>query len=298
MVKNKISILIVEDDESTQKSLTLVLKKKGYEIEAAESGKKALTKAKKKFFNLVLLDLNLPDINGIELIDLLKKMHPDIIIIIVTGQATMENAVQALNQGASGYVTKPVDFDDVLAKIIDCLEKQRLNIENKRLLQEVQKELTNRKQAEEALRRSEKIFKSFYTMTPAMLHMIDSNNKLVDVNDRWLSVLGYERSEVIGHAPGDFMTKKSWHYAKTVAIPEVMKTGRIDNVEYQFVKKNGKIVDILLSGIVENDKEGNLIWFLAVLTDITERKHLAKQLQEAQRLEVVGVSWRGEWRTT
>ena len=128
MVKNKISVLIVEDDESTCKSLTLVLNKKGYEIKSTGSGSKALKIAKKKFFNLILLDLNLPDVNGLELIEPFKKIDPDIIVIIVTGQATMENAVQALNKGASGYVTKPLDLDEVLAKIIECLEKQRLNL--------------------------------------------------------------------------------------------------------------------------------------------------------------------------
>ena len=125
---------------------------------------------------------------------------------------------------------------------------------------------------EHKLKESEERYRTLYTKTPAMLHSIDKNSRLVDVSDRWLEVLGYERDEVIGRKGPEFLTEESRLYAETVAIPAFFKTGYANNVSYQFVKKNGEIIDILLSGIAEYDAEDHIIRSLAVLDDVTERK--------------------------
>ena len=140
-MEEKAQILIVDDDESTRKSLSLIFKKKGYETHTAGTGKEALAAAKGKLFNAALLDIRLPDILGIELIKPLRQIHPDIAIIMATGFASLDTAVLALNEGAVGYITKPLNMDEVLAKVADVLEKQRLVQENRRLVEEVRREL-------------------------------------------------------------------------------------------------------------------------------------------------------------
>ncbi|MCH8901479.1 MAG: PAS domain S-box protein, partial [Chloroflexi bacterium] len=145
----------------------------------------------------------------------------------------------------------------------------------------VSRDVTERQRAEEALRESEERYRSLYTKTPGMLHSIDASGRLVEVSDRWLEVLGYERSEVIGRKSTDFLTAESRQYAETVSLPKFWKTGRVRDVAYQFVKKNGEIVDVLLSAIGERDLEGNVVRTLAVLDDITERK----QAEAALRLQ-------------
>jgi PAS domain S-box-containing protein len=147
----KESILIVDDDETTRKILTLIFGKKGYETETAGTGREAIEKAQGRFFNVALLDIRLPDMEGVELLAPLKEMHPDIVVILATGHASLETVVQALNEGASAYITKPLNVDEVLATVRKALEKQRLAMENKRLYQEIQRELAERKWAEEAL---------------------------------------------------------------------------------------------------------------------------------------------------
>jgi signal transduction histidine kinase len=147
----KESILIVDDDEGTRKSLSLLFKKKGYEIETAGTGEEAIKKAQKRFFNVVLLDIKLPDMKGIELLAPLKEIHPDMVMIMVTAHASLENAISALNEGASFYITKPLNMDEVLSTIREVMEKQHLVIENRQLLREVQRELAERKRAEEEL---------------------------------------------------------------------------------------------------------------------------------------------------
>lgn len=123
------NILIIEDDESTRKTLTLVLGKKGYATETARTGKEALEKAKKRSFDVTLLDIKLPDMEGMELVAPLKELHPDLAVIVITGYASLETALRALKEGAADYITKPLDMEKVLEAIGEGLEKQRLVVE-------------------------------------------------------------------------------------------------------------------------------------------------------------------------
>jgi signal transduction histidine kinase len=133
-------ILVVDDDESTCRSLSLIFNKAGYETETADTAREAIEKAKVGFFNVALLDIKLPDMDGIELLPLLKQMHPDMVEIMVTGHASLETAVQALDKEASAYITKPMNMDEVMVAVQEALEKQRLVIE--------------KRSAEEALRKA------------------------------------------------------------------------------------------------------------------------------------------------
>jgi len=121
----KESILIVDDDKSTCRSLALILGKKGYETGTAETGREALEKAKGRFFNVALLDIKLPDVEGVELLAPLKKMHPDMIVLMITGHASLESAVRTSLEGALAYITKPLNMDSVLTAVREALEKQR-----------------------------------------------------------------------------------------------------------------------------------------------------------------------------
>jgi len=113
-----------------------------------------LKRAQERFFNLTLLDIKLPDMEGVELIALLKEMHPDMAVIMITGYASLETAIQALNNGASAYITKPLNMDDVLATVREALDKQRLIIQ-KRLVEEALKRTTqDLKQTVEGLRQA------------------------------------------------------------------------------------------------------------------------------------------------
>lgn len=149
----KESVLVVDDDHSTCKILSLLFKRKGYDIETAHTGQEAIEKAQTRFFNVVLLDIKLPDMQGVELLAPLKELHPDMEIIMITAHASLETAMSALNHGASLYITKPLNLEEVLPPVREVLEKQRLAMENKRLLQELKRELTERKLAEEKLKK-------------------------------------------------------------------------------------------------------------------------------------------------
>jgi DNA-binding response OmpR family regulator len=117
-------ILVVDDDENIQKSLSTVLQEKGYSVDVAADGKEAIAKSKAKFYNLALVDIRLPDMDGVELLTAMRETVPRMVKIIITGYPSLENAIEAVNRGADGYMTKPYTIDDLLAKIKENLEKQ------------------------------------------------------------------------------------------------------------------------------------------------------------------------------
>jgi two-component system response regulator PilR (NtrC family) len=117
-------ILIIDDDENIRKVLQTILEDEGYYIETAETAKKGIEKSEESFFNLALIDIRLPDMEGIELLTKLRETKPKMRKIIVTGYPTLQNAVSAVNKGADGYVLKPFDVEKILATIKEQLQKQ------------------------------------------------------------------------------------------------------------------------------------------------------------------------------
>jgi len=124
LTENIPKILIVEDDENIRKTMSNILQQKGYKTDTAKSGKEAEQKAKTNFYNLALLDIKLPDMEGTQLLAKLHENTPKMVKIMVTGYPSLENAMEALNQGADAYVTKPVKPAKLLALIKEKLEKQ------------------------------------------------------------------------------------------------------------------------------------------------------------------------------
>jgi DNA-binding NtrC family response regulator len=138
-------ILVIDDDESVRRSLEAVLKEDGYEVDVAENGKEAIAKSKARLYNLALVDLRLPDMDGIELLTALREAVPKMVKIIITGYPSMENAIEAVNRGADGYIVKPYTMQDLLRKIKEHLQKQQ---EAKKYSEEKVKEYIETRAAE------------------------------------------------------------------------------------------------------------------------------------------------------
>jgi DNA-binding NtrC family response regulator len=118
-------ILIVDDDENIRKVLTTILEEEGYVIESVDTAKKAIERTKRKAYNIALIDIRLPDMEGIELLTKMKDTTPKMRKIIITGYPTIQNAVEAVNRGADAYILKPFDMEKVLKKIAEELERQQ-----------------------------------------------------------------------------------------------------------------------------------------------------------------------------
>lgn len=124
-MEQKGSILIVDDDPSIRKVMAAILEEKGYKVDTAETGKIAIQKTRTKFYNLALLDIRLPDMEGTELLTQMKQTTPPMIKIMVTGYPSLQNAVEALNKGAHAFIIKPLNIDQALKIIENLLEKQK-----------------------------------------------------------------------------------------------------------------------------------------------------------------------------
>ncbi len=119
-----VRILVVDDEESIRKSLAAVLAQKGYAVDTAENGKEAIEKSETKSYNLALVDIRLPDMDGVRLLASMKETVPKMVKIILTGYPSVENAVEAVNKGADGYIVKPFDMNKLLDMIKEHLKKQ------------------------------------------------------------------------------------------------------------------------------------------------------------------------------
>ncbi len=130
-------ILIVDDEQGIQKALIKFLTSQGYEVDGASDGAEAIEKFKSISYDLVISDLKMPTMTGIELIHYLKEIHPRVATIIMTGFASIETAVEAIKAGAFHYITKPFQLDDVLMLVEKALKFRRLESENEILKKQV-----------------------------------------------------------------------------------------------------------------------------------------------------------------
>ncbi len=136
----KSRILIVDDEESIREFLEIMLKKEGYEITTAVDGLNAKEILTKKSFDMIISDMQMPNMTGIELLKHVKESYPDIVFMIITAFGTTETAVEAMKMGAYDYVTKPFKIDEVRLNIANALRSQNLEVENRVLRRELVKE--------------------------------------------------------------------------------------------------------------------------------------------------------------
>jgi YesN/AraC family two-component response regulator len=127
METKKNSILVVDDEPGICKTLKMLFEKKWYEVSYALTGKEAVRTLKKRKFNVALLDIKLPDMEGKKLIPIFKKIHPDIKIVMMTGHSTKDNTIKSLNAGASYYFEKPFNVEELLTKTNELIEQQNKN---------------------------------------------------------------------------------------------------------------------------------------------------------------------------
>jgi len=121
----KKSILVIDDDEVVLKNFKAILELGGYNVDTAVTGKEAVDKSNASFYNLALIDIRLPDMEGTQLLTTMRDTVPKMVKIIVTGYPSLENAKDAVNMGADGYIVKPImDTNEFLQKIKEHLKKQ------------------------------------------------------------------------------------------------------------------------------------------------------------------------------
>lgn len=126
-------ILVVDDEMGIREGCKRVLSAEGYAVDDAENGNAGLEKVKENAYDLLLVDLMMPGISGLELIAKIHLIDPEIILVVITGHATIETAVEAMKKGAYDYLPKPFPPDALIAIVRRGLEKRTLRKEAKKL---------------------------------------------------------------------------------------------------------------------------------------------------------------------
>ena len=177
----KANILVLDDDPVVRRALTDILTDKGYQVQTAVCGAEGLEKAKKQDFNLALVDIRLPDVSGMEVLQALKEMDPDVEVLIITAYPGLETTTKAVRLGAYDYVVKPFADADLLLRVRSALERQRLALTNRQLLQETPDILGS--------------------MLDAVI-VANPDGTIRTLNRAALELLGYAEQEIIGQPVG------------------------------------------------------------------------------------------------
>lgn len=119
-------ILVVEDDQDIRELLVETLKRSDFEVDTAENGKKGLEKFRKQNFDLILTDIRMPVMDGLNMLKKIKRADPRMPIVVVTAYPSVDSAVECLVEGADDYLVKPIKFDDLNVKIQKALEKRKI----------------------------------------------------------------------------------------------------------------------------------------------------------------------------
>ena len=151
------SVLIIDDEAAIRESLETLLELEGYGVESAASGEEGLTRIGERSFDLVLLDLALPDRNGMDLLAEIRLQDPGLSIIMVTAYGTVENAVKAMQAGAANFIQKPWDNEKLLADVRAAVARHRAEEENVQL----KRALKQRYNFENIVGKSEPMLKIF-----------------------------------------------------------------------------------------------------------------------------------------
>ena len=200
------SILIVDDDVNVCTTLSDILSENGYIVHTAYTGKDGLISDKK--FNVAIIDIKLPDMDGIELLTRLKKMHPESQFIMATGFASLQNSVKALNEGAYAYLMKPMTMDEVLWTLKRALEEQRLKLQ---------------------LEVSEKKYRMIVENSlDGIIRTRFEDDTVLSVNPSLCKLLEYQPDEILGRSS---MELGIW------VDPEVRKE------VYEILEKDGQVLD-------------------------------------------------------
>ena len=118
-------ILVVDDEKHVRDSCIRLLQRKRFDADGAESGEIALEKLKKESYDLVLLDVRMPGMDGIEVLRQAKQIVPDLLVLVLTGHGTIDTANEAMELGAAGFIRKPIAIENLAESIAEALQRKR-----------------------------------------------------------------------------------------------------------------------------------------------------------------------------
>ncbi len=281
-------ILIVDDEPRMCESLRLLLGKQGYDIQTATSGNEALGLISHESFDLALLDLVMPDMDGHQLMDQINAHFPDTIVIVITGHASLDSAVWALRRGAYDYLRKPFEYEELIKRVQNAINQKQLTSE---------KAVINGK-----LELSEKRYRYLIHNSPDIIYTLDDKGHFSFVSDAVERLLGFKPHDLIGKPytaiiHDEDLEKAKLHFderrtgARANAGIELRLKVAADDGTGKGTEARHLTVELKSTGMYDKPVPENGVRFVGthgVARDISERNRLEAQLQQAKKMEAIG----------
>ncbi len=260
-----VNILIVDDEKGIREGCRRILSAEGYLVDTAENGKAGLEQVRTKPYDLLLVDLMMPVMGGLDMMAQVKEYDPEIIMIVITGFATIETAVDAMKHGAYDYVPKPFTPDQLLAVINRGLEKRRLRVEAQRLMEERDQKLL------EVANETSKIHAIVHSMADGVL-VFNREKQLVLWNPSALKMLNLGEHLETGQDMREILPQEP--LAEIIArafAPNSMKYTMISE-EVDLADPEKKTLMVNVSTV--RDEKGQELGVVSTLRDITSLKEI------------------------
>ncbi len=259
-------VLVIDDDPGTCETIGDVLQARGIDVQTTTRGKTALERLAHAPVDVAIVDIRLPDLPGLELLDAARMIRPDLEAIVITGYASVATAVQAINTAAFAYFVKPFDMNQLLVALDKALEKQRLA---------------------RALRESEERYRLLIDSIGDAVFLLDLEGRVVFANRRAVDLSGCPEADLLGRPLLALLAPEGARAVEAPLAAANVGTGVLPVHDVRLLRQDGRSlwVDVTVSGVV---KGGRLVGRLGVMHDITEKKRLEDQLRHSQKLEAVG----------
>jgi len=281
-------ILIVDDELQICESLNILLSRQGYDITTVQSGQKALEILEHNQFDLLLLDMVIPDLSGFEIMDHVNNHWYDLLIIVITGNASIESAVKALKKGAYDYLRKPFEYEELLSRVGNALNQQKLGYEKKIV--------------DGKLARSEERYQYLVQNSPDIIYMLDNKNNFTFVNLVAEELLGFSNSQLtdqhftkivhkddIEKANRFITANGAYDYPSSVMELKLISSKR-ENIFRLFEIKHIAIKLNPLEPMTNKNPENNqdIVGVYGVARDITYKKQLENRVHQAEKMGAIG----------
>jgi PAS domain S-box-containing protein len=279
-------LLLIDDEDGIRKVLSISLKSDGYDVATAASGQQGIDLFQKEFFPIVLTDIKMPGMDGIEVLRRIKEINPEVEVIVITGHGDMESAIQSLHLGASDFLTKPVS--DQLLSI--ALKRAEERLKTKKTLNNYANDLWNmvKEKTEEIKRRYEFEDKLVQRSIDGIV-ATDKEENIIIFNPAAEEIFGYTENEVKGAMnAGDFYPEGITQKISDVFAGKDRKASDIFvGDEASVIAKSGEAVPVRFSCAILYEG-GKSIGSVGFFQDLREIKRLEKELIKSERLAATG----------
>ncbi len=255
-------ILVIDDEMGMREGCRRALSAQGYQVETAADGDEGWRRIQEAGWDLVLVDIKMPGLSGIELLEHIQGQDPDLVCVVITGYATLETAIQATKRGAYDLLPKPFTSDDLFLVVRQGMERRRLVVETRRLREERERDLLLL--AEERSR--------LHTVLDCLADGVlvaNREGRLALFNPAALHLLGLRQPPAIGMAVGDVLSDAS--LAETITAGPCDDSGRPATVAREMTRDG---LTLLASVAPVVDQSGERLGTVALLRDISAAKAL------------------------